>query len=52
MRNFDANNTEKRLTMIKENKLALIHNATYTTIRISRKAIFAAIVLSVVNMFI
>ena len=52
MRNFDANNTEKSLTIKKENKLAIIHNVTYTTIRISTKALFAAIVLSAVNLFV
>lgn len=52
MRNFDANTTEKRLTVKKENRLALINNITYTTIRISSKAIFAAICLSVLNMFV
>lgn len=52
MRNFDANNIEKRLTVKKENRLMVIQNLTHTTIRISTKAIFAAIVLSVVNMFV
>lgn len=52
MKIFNANNTEKRLTVKKENRLAIIHNITYTTIRISTKALFAAIVLSVVNMFV
>ena len=52
MRNFDANNTEKRLTIKKENSLAVIHNITFTAVRISKKAIFAAIVLSAVNLFV
>ena len=52
MRNFDANTTEKNLTVKKENRLALIHNVTYTTIRISKKAIFSAFALSMLNMFV
>ena len=52
MRNFDANTTTKALTIKKENSLSIIHNITYTAVRISKKAIFAAIVLSVVSSMI
>ena len=53
MRNFDANTTTKALTIKKENRLSILHNNfTYTAVRISKKAIFAAIALSVLNMFV
>lgn len=52
MRNFDANTTTKVLAIKKESSLSLIQNITYTAIRISGKAIFAAIALSVLNMFV
>lgn len=52
MRDFNTNTTTKALTIKKESSLALIHNFTYTAVRISKKAIFATIALSVLNMFV
>ena len=52
MKKFNANNTEKGLTIKKENKLAVINNVTHVTIRISSKAFLVAILISLVNMFV
>ena len=52
MKIYDTNNTEKRLTVTKENKLTVINNVTHVTLRISSKAILVAFVLSVINMFV
>lgn len=48
----DTNTTSTALTVRKKNSLTVIHNFTYTAMRISRKAIFAAFSLTLLNLVI
>lgn len=48
----DTNTTSKALTVRKENSLTVIKNVTTTAIRISSKAIFACIALTLLNLVI
>ena len=48
----NTNVTCKALTIRKETSLTIIHKFTYTTIRISAKAILGAIALTLLNLVI
>ena len=53
MKNYNRNiNTTYALTIRKENSLDVIRKFTSTTFRISAKAIFAAIALTLLNLVI
>lgn len=45
----NTNNTCKALTVRKENSLMVVQNVTMTVVRISSKAIFACIALTLLN---
>ena len=48
----NANITSNALTIRKENHLDIVRKFTFSTIRISAKAIFAAIALTLLNLVI
>ena len=48
----NTNTTTKALTVRKENSFAVINNVAYNTLRISSKSIFAAFVLTLLNMVV
>lgn len=52
MKDFNTNNTTKALTVKKENSLAIIQNTVLNTVRISKKALFAAVALTLLNMVV
>lgn len=52
MRTYNSNFTTTALTIRKGNSLAVIHRFTTTTVRISAKAIFAAIALTLLNLVV
>ena len=52
MKNYNSTFTTKALAIRKENSLAVIHKFTANTFRISGKAIFAAIALTLLNMVV
>lgn len=52
MKTLNLNITTKALTVRKPNSLAVIHNFRITAVRISSKAIFATIALTLLNLVI
>lgn len=52
MRTYNSNLATTALTIRKENSLVVLHKFTATTMRISAKAIFAAIALTLLNLVI
>lgn len=52
MKNFNTNTTTKALTIRKENSLVIVNKMVLSTMRISKKSLFAAFALTLLNMVV